>query len=132
MTDLFLKQLCLLVHMDTKVLLIGHDHVLLNTRKMLLTQAGYVNVAAVSWGALLPAACQHVALAILCHSLTPDETQRATNVVTALSAQAIFLALTTPGHLQVPEHPALSVAEGPQKLPVAVRELLARLEQNIF
>jgi DNA-binding response OmpR family regulator len=113
--------------MQVKVLLIGHDNRLLETRRLLLQHENYNVVTKLSAASLMEAECQNLALAILCHTLSSGGKRLAIQAVRQISPRVMILHLrTSDTEVELPEHASSSVIEGPAELLAAARDLIRR------
>jgi hypothetical protein len=118
--------------MQAKVLIIGRDGTLLRTRGLLIEQAGYRFSTALDVASLTESASEDVALAILCHTLSPDEKRSAIQAVRDKSPRAMILHLRTlDSRDELPEHASSTVMDGPHELLTATHDLICRWENHL-
>jgi hypothetical protein len=118
--------------MRPKVLLLGNDGSLLDTRRLVL-QRNALNVQTVcGLSSLTEIACRDVALVVLCHSLSPAEEQTAIQFVrTASPSSMVHLLLTRNREVHLPEHANVSVANGPQEFLSESLDLIRRWQNGL-
>lgn len=118
--------------MPAKVLIIGHDDTLLHTRGLLIEHAGYRLSTALDVASLKESDCKDVAVAILCHTLSPDEKRSAIQTIRSASPRAMILHLRTLEiRDELPEHASNTVMDGPQELLSATHDLIRRWENHL-
>lgn len=82
--------------MPPQILLIGHDPIILHSRRLLLQQLGMEARELCSLKSLSEAASGDIAEAVMCHSLSSVERQQAIELVRQASGRAIILQLRSP------------------------------------
>ena len=113
--------------MPTSLILVyGRDQRLLETRSWVLEQAGYGVVSAMRWNkAETLASSEPLDLAVLCHSLSTEETQAALAALRQLrpKVQRLVLTVGTTAITDGQQEAVLSAYDGPRKLLEAVERL---------
>jgi hypothetical protein len=73
-----------------------------------------------------------VAVAILCHTLSPDEKRSAIEAIRDKSPRAMILHLRTlDSRDELPEHASSTVMDGPHQLLTATHDLIRRWENHL-
>ncbi len=113
--------------MPTSLILVyGRDARLLETRSWVLEQAGYGVVSAMWWNeAEALARSEPLDLAVLCHSLSAEETQAALVALRRLrpKMQRLVLTVGATAITDGQQEAVLSAYDGPRKLLEAVAQL---------